>query len=907
MKNNLFLRICSILLAISLVLTGITSVQIILAYAEEVSTDDTNYFNIEQEDSSEVTTIEENGEYTDESGDSFPDAEEPDDPFDYNLACYTPNIEFGRVSQGSFVDQRQFSIVNTGSTTFPITWDQYDASNAFQIETTGQNFFSPGESLPFYVSPKKNLSPGTYSASLVFYSGNDIRQHHTTTVTLSITVEAAKPYVTAVVISPGAVSIPVGKTYSFYATVYGENDYDSSVTWSVLGNTSADTKISSGVLSVSPNENASTLTVIATSNQTPSEIDTATVTLTRSDHVIKLKADPSEGGAIAGAGSVRDGSDMYITASPNNSYSFKGWYEDGNLISDSKQFTLRNVTSDRNIVAKFVRANCRIKTSVNNNNAGTITGSATIPYGSSITINAKAYDGYYFEAFVENNKTISTSKSLELNNVTGDRNITAVFRKSKYNVNVSVYPSDTGKYEGAGQYDKDSKVKLSATAYDGYVFTGWSINGQMVSYDNTYYIDKLQNDVNLVANFMKKEAVTYVLSSGIANEGGAIVPSGSYTAPEGSSVTYNIVPNAGYRILAVAVDGKNIGAVASYTFNNIKTKHSISAAFEKIPETPAKTTPGTTTKNTVKKQENEAKKVEYNDETAAQGALPDQVLVEEEKTDEIVVLEGEDYEEDTYVDVTEEATPSDPSDNYGVLSRYSISEDVARQLIHNRAALPLLRTAYDEGYLQITVNNSYAENQQESNSDEYHANPTLLNFENVIAETLSEEEQIAVLKGAYISFNIDITENSSTLEKSVREQIQKKIGYKPITYFDFQIIKTSDGTSQIITNTNSELEVVIPIPEKYRKNGRRFYILREHNGNVEVLNDVGNSSDSITFRTDKFSEYALAYETVNANKLVLQLIIVVLITLILALICFIALIRYRRHQRRLRKLEKAKA
>ena len=84
-------------------------------------------------------------------------------------------------------------------------------------------------------------------------------------------------------------------------------------------------------------------------------------------------------------------------------------------------------------------------------------------------------------------------------------------------------------------------------------------------------------------------------------------------------------------------------------------------------------------------------------------------------------------------------------------------------------------------------------------------------------------------------------------------------------------------------------------------------MLREHNGNVEVLNDVGNSSDSITFRTDKFSEYALAYETVNANKLVLQLIIVVLITLILALICFIALIRYRRHQRRLRKLEKAKA
>ncbi|WP_155838082.1 hypothetical protein [Butyrivibrio sp. FCS014] len=38
---------------------------------------------------------------------------------------------------------------------------------------------------------------------------------------------------------------------------------------------------------------------------------------------------------------------------------------------------------------------------------------------------------------------------------------------------------------------------------------------------------------------------------------------------------------------------------------------------------------------------------------------------------------------------------------------------------------------------------------------------------------------------------------------------RKKVGYKAITYFDFLIMKTSDGTSSIINNTAAELEVMI--------------------------------------------------------------------------------------------------
>jgi hypothetical protein len=210
----------------------------------------------------------------------------------------------------------------------------------------------------------------------------------------------------------------------------------------------------------------------------------------------------------------------------------------------------------------------------------------------------------------------------------------------------------------------------------------------------------------------------------------------------------------------------------------------------------------------------------------------------------------------------------------------------------------MLREAFEDGTLQITVNNTYAADQQETAVQLYYNRPTLVNFEDVIAETLTAEEKYQVLTGTPISFNIDITENTETVDSGTKELMQKKIGYKPVSYFDFLIMKTSNGTTTVINQTQTDLEVVVPIPEQYRKEGRKFFVLRNHNGVVDVLEDVGNDPDTITFRTDRFSEYAIAYEAINVNKLVLRVVIVAFISFILAIICFVNLVKYKRKARR---------
>lgn len=67
-----------------------------------------------------------------------------------------------------------------------------------------------------------------------------------------------------------------------------------------------------------------------------------------------------------------------------------------------------------------------------------------------------------------------------------------------------------------------------------------------------------------------------------AGAGGSITPSGAVQVLQGHSQSFSIVPNAGYGIASVTVDGASVGAVSSYTFGDVQAGHSIRAAFSAL-------------------------------------------------------------------------------------------------------------------------------------------------------------------------------------------------------------------------------------------------------------------------------------------------------------------------------------
>jgi hypothetical protein len=72
--------------------------------------------------------------------------------------------------------------------------------------------------------------------------------------------------------------------------------------------------------------------------------------------------------------------------------------------------------------------------------------------------------------------------------------------------------------------------------------------------------------------------ITHTITA-TAGSGGSISPSGTVTVVQGADQIFTIMPDSGYHISDVKIDGVSIGPVPSYKFTNVIGDHTISAYF----------------------------------------------------------------------------------------------------------------------------------------------------------------------------------------------------------------------------------------------------------------------------------------------------------------------------------------
>ena len=79
---------------------------------------------------------------------------------------------------------------------------------------------------------------------------------------------------------------------------------------------------------------------------------------------------------------------------------------------------------------------------------------------------------------------------------------------------------------------------------------------------------------------------SYYTIKATAGTDGSISPSGDVSVREGRDQTFAITPDKGYAVANVKIDGKSIGAMKSYTFENVRRTHTIEVIFMKANGTP---------------------------------------------------------------------------------------------------------------------------------------------------------------------------------------------------------------------------------------------------------------------------------------------------------------------------------
>jgi hypothetical protein len=131
--------------------------------------------------------------------------------------------------------------------------------------------------------------------------------------------------------------------------------------------------------------------------------------------------------------------------------------------------------------------------------------------------------------------------------------------------------------------DSGSSITLPAgPAKRGYTFSHWSIGGDTARYKaGEGYTPG--SDITFMPNWTKNSnpGATYYTITADSTSGGSVSPSGTVSAARGSDKTFTITPDKGFRIEDVLVDGKSVGVVSAYTFENVRASHTISARFVK--------------------------------------------------------------------------------------------------------------------------------------------------------------------------------------------------------------------------------------------------------------------------------------------------------------------------------------
>lgn len=756
----------------------------------------------------------------------------------YVLGADKTQISFGSLEQGSAALGQDIVLTNQGAEDIALQWREADYHDSISVDAPETDFLAAGESCIFTVEANTSLKPGIYNTFILFGDKEDAYFERGVQVTISMEIikpVPSEPVITSISISPGTVVASKGGNCTFTASVSGENDYIKEVAWSVSGQTSRNTFIdSNGVLNVGTDETASSLVVKAVSRQDSRYSASALVSLQASSYFIQLKAIPENGGAVYGSGAVKEGGYAVISAAPNNGYIFDGWYLGNDRVSGNSQYVVDNIRGDAAYEARFKPVNCRISVSVNNSNGGTATESKTIGYGESITLEASARDGYQFDGWAENDIVVSKDNKMQLNHVTDSRSFTAMFSQNKFSLSLSCSPANTGVISGQGTYQKGSDVKIKADPARGYRFVGWMENGKTISTEREYSVKNISKDMCLVAGFEREQAKTYTITAA-ASANGLITPEGKTTVTEGAWILYAITPKSGYLIKNVYVDGKPIGATASYNFAQVGENHTISADFAPIPE----------------KDKNDGG-------TAAGTSKP-----EDAKT----APEGLDAPDRDGEGLDEQMQAVEMNRLTGTLQYMNISVQEAEKLIAERNEAELMKGALETGDLQVTIQNDFADTAQETSYNSFYENSSVPNFEIVLDYVLSAEEKMEMLRGDVpVSINLHIEdangEETPQVQKAFAEN--KLPGMNIGQYFEVFLMASKSNETQMVSELPETLKVVINVPQHLKVENRKFYILRLHtkeDGNQEFaqLADEDNNPDTITFSTDRFSPYAIAY------------------------------------------------
>ena len=281
-----------------------------------------------------------------------------------------------------------------------------------------------------------------------------------------------------------------------------------------------------------------------------------------------------EAGSLSGIEKTVLGKETTIVATPNDGYTFVGWFDGEEKISAeaSAEYTFTMGSEERTFTAKWINTPISLKSNLST--AGTfeiVKGSKIL--GEETTIVAETNEGYTFVGWFDGETKVN-----EENSLTYTFTLTETIREFTakwYKLNIEKNMDEAGTVsELTGVYVVGDEAEVTAQISSGYLWLGWYDGETKVSTGNdlTYSFNMPEAEKTLTAKWRKAEIINETPDAGTLSE-----LKGKYFL--GDIVTVVAATNQGYVWRGFFEDDEKISMATTFTF--ALTENDITAKWYK--------------------------------------------------------------------------------------------------------------------------------------------------------------------------------------------------------------------------------------------------------------------------------------------------------------------------------------
>ena len=294
-----------------------------------------------------------------------------------------------------------------------------------------------------------------------------------------------------------------------------------------------------------------------------------------------ITAIASNGGSISAAGrtEVNYGARPIYTITPDIGYKIDSVFVNGvNIIINNNSYMFDSVKSNQTIRVIFNKLKVTILSESGMNGSISPSGVVIANSGESVTYQFFAAAGFVVDSIIidDTNVIINNITSYTFRDIKLDHKIRVKFKRSLFEINSIVGEGGLINVKGRVLVSAGESYTFYLKTQTGYVLDSLLIDGELVDTTSKYTFTNIQANHTIQTKYKNTNYIIYSET----NEGGFISPRGQVIGNKVQEQKYTIIPEVGYLIDSVVVDGNKVDSTTSYTFKNIDRSHSIYVYFK---------------------------------------------------------------------------------------------------------------------------------------------------------------------------------------------------------------------------------------------------------------------------------------------------------------------------------------